>query len=82
MAKVDKEKERYYRIYRDAKSGKLKDAWGRFLGKWKDIDTYDETKEVLQVNRQVRMTEFKKLVYSNVCEIVAPYRTSRDPAAA
>lgn len=69
MAKIDKEKERYYQIYRDSK-GKLRDAWGRFLSQWKDIDTYDHTKEVLQVNRKTNRIEFKKLAYSNVCEIV------------
>ena len=80
MAKIDKEKERYYQIYRDSK-GKLRDAWGRFLSQWKDIDTYDPTKEVLQVNRQVRITEFKKLTYSNVCEIVyVRRRPERAPA--
>lgn len=70
MASKDKEKERYYRIYLDSK-GKLRDAWGRFLGKWKDIDTYKKPEEeILQVNRKTSRIEFKKLAMSNVCEIV------------
>lgn len=48
--------------------GNLRDAWGRFVSKWQDIEAYQS--QIKTSDRQVARPELKNLLKSNVCEIV------------
>ncbi len=60
-------KERYEKIWADSK-GKLRDAWGRFVKEWQDIEAYQSN--IKQSDRQIYRAELKNLLTYNVCEIV------------
>jgi hypothetical protein len=66
-------KARYEKIWQDSK-GNLRDAWGRFLKNWQDIDDYKEDESyktnIKETDRTVSRGELKNLLNSNVCEIV------------
>jgi len=66
-------KYRYERIWQDSK-GNLRDAWGRFLKSWQEIDGYKEEEnyqsQIKQSDRQIQRVELKNLLKENVCEIV------------
>ena len=64
---IKKGLERYKRIALDAK-GQLRDAWNRFIGKWKELDNYESRIE--QSDRQIERAELKNLLKNNVCEII------------
>jgi len=65
--------DRYSRIWMDAK-GALKDAWGRFIKAFKDIDEYEGNEayktKIKETDRIIGRAELKNLIASNVCEIV------------
>jgi len=64
---------RYSRIWMDAK-GALKDAWGRFIKQFKEIDEYEGNEtyksQIKESDRIVGRGELKNLLAGNVCEIV------------
>lgn len=66
-------KQRYEKIWQDSK-GNLRDAWGRFLKGWQEIEGYKEEEnyqsQIKQSDRQIQRGELKSLLSSNVCEIV------------
>jgi hypothetical protein len=66
-------KARYEKIWQDSK-GNLRDAWGRFLKGWGEIDGYKEEEnyqsQITQSDRQIQRGELKNLLVNNVCEIV------------
>lgn len=60
-------KERYERVRLDSK-GRIRDAWGRFLAKWQELETYESNIE--QSDRLIHRAELKGLLQNNVCEII------------
>lgn len=66
-------KARYEKIWQDSK-GNLRDAWGRFLKGWQEIEGYKEEEnyqsQIKQSDRQIQRGELKNLLVNNVCEIV------------
>lgn len=66
-------KARYEKIWQDSK-GNLRDAWGRFLKGWEEIEGYKEEEnyqsQITQSDRQIQRGELKNLLVNNVCEIV------------
>jgi len=66
-------KARYEKIWQDSK-GNLRDAWGRFLKGWQEIEGYKEEEnyqsEIRQSDRQIHRSELKNLLVNNVCEVV------------
>jgi hypothetical protein len=66
-------KARYEKIWQDSK-GNLRDAWGRFLKGWQEIEGYKEEENyqsrIEQSDRQIQRVELKNLLTQNVCEIV------------
>jgi hypothetical protein len=66
-------KARYEKIWQDSK-GNLRDAWGRFLKGWQEIEGYKEEEnyqsKIEQSDRQIQRGELKNLLTRNVCEIV------------
>lgn len=67
------DKSRYERIWMDSK-GSLRDAWGKFLRNWQDIEDYQEDKlyesKIKETDKVVSQQELKTLLLTNVCEIV------------
>lgn len=66
-------KARYEKIWQDSK-GNLRDAWGRFLKGWEEIEGYKEEEnyqsQIQQSDRQISRGELKNLLTNNVCEVV------------
>lgn len=66
-------KARYEKIWQDSR-GNLRDAWGRFLKGWEEIEGYKEEEnyqsQITQSDRQIQRGELKNLLVNNVCEIV------------
>lgn len=66
-------KARYEKIWQDSR-GNLRDAWGRFLKGWQEIEGYKEEEnyqsKIQQSDRQIQYGELKRLLSTNVCEIV------------
>jgi hypothetical protein len=66
-------KARYEKIWQDSK-GNLRDAWGRFLKSWQEIEGYKEDEDfqssIKESDRQIQRGELKSLLSRNVCEIV------------
>ena len=66
-------KDRYEKIWQDSK-GNLRDAWGRFLKSWEEIDGYKQQEnyqsQIKQSDRQIQLGELKSLLISNICEVV------------
>jgi hypothetical protein len=54
--------------------GQLRDAWGRFLKNWKDIEGYEDENayqsNIKQSDRQIGRPELQRLLQDNICEIV------------
>ena len=62
----------------DAK-GNLRDAWGRFVNKWQDVEAYRT--DIKISDRQIQRGELKNLLFSNACEIIfVRRRPERAPA--
>lgn len=60
-------RERYSRIWMDSK-GALKDAWGRFIKGWTEVEMYQSN--IKHSDRIIYKPELDRLLLNNVCEIV------------
>ena len=60
-------RERYERIAMDSR-GKLRDSWNRFVGGWKELESYES--KIEQSDRLIQRAELKSLLQNNVCEII------------
>jgi len=73
--------ERYSRIAMNSR-GSLKDAWGRFVSGWKDIEAYQSN--IKQSDRIINRGELSNLLLDNACEIIfvrrRPERAPGHPA--
>jgi hypothetical protein len=58
---------RYERIWADSK-GKLRDAWGRFVKQWQDVESFES--QITQSDRLISQRELSSLLNDNVCEII------------
>jgi hypothetical protein len=60
-------KQRYEKIWMDSR-GKLRDAWGRFIKDWQEVEAYETN--IKESDKIVSMSELRNLLKTNVCEIV------------
>lgn len=60
-------KSRYEKIWMDSR-GNLRDAWGRFIKEWQEVESFDSNIET--TDKIVSQKELASYLNNNVCEII------------